>query len=206
MAVEDTSLGEEKKMKKISLFVILIAFIFLIVSCSVRYMKFSKAAKRFVNGSISRETYDSLLNTFYVNNKTNFTAHSRIKLAGSYVCADYDDYYNKIDYRTLKFTDSSFVFKSSRFYEPLNNNTLARTEGTNRRYTTKGDELVLEYLLNRDYELYNIFKYAKISRTGDTLTFYRTVNLQRPHEKNTIEKEEMYIYNSSLTVLPILPK
>jgi len=141
-----------------------------------------------------------------MTNKTNFTAHSKIKLVGSYICTEYSDYYKKNDYRTLKFTDSSIVFKSSRFYEPLNNNTLAQTEGTIYRYTTKENELVLEYLLSKDYELYNIFKYAKISTTGDTLTFYRTETLQRPNEKKMIEREEVYIYNPSLTVLPILPK
>lgn len=193
-------------MKSIYYFVILTAFILLGVSCSVRYRTFSKAAKKLNSGSITRENYDSLLNTFYMTNKTNFTAHSKIKLVGSYICTEYSDYYKKNDYRTLKFTDSSIVFKSSRFYEPLNNNTLAQTEGTIYRYTTKENELVLEYLLSKDYELYNIFKYAKISTTGDTLTFYRTETLQRPNEKKMIEREEVYIYNPSLTVLPILPK
>ena len=185
--------------------VILIAFILFGASCSVRYRTISLAAKKLNNGSITRENYDSLLNTFYVTNKTNFTTHSKIKLVGSYICTEYSDYYKKIDYQTLKFTDSSIVFKSSRFYDSLNNNTLAQTAGVIYRYNYLGNDLVLEYLLSRDYELYNIFKYAKISTTGDTLTFYRTKNLQRPNEKRKIEREEIYIYNASLTVLPILP-
>gem|GEM_PF-5729180 len=187
-------------------FAILIAFILLGFSCSIRYRTFSKAAKKLNKGSITRENYDSLLNTFYITNKSNFTAHPKIKLVGSYVCSQYSDYYKKNDYRTLKFTDSSIVFKSSRFFEPLNNNILAQTEGTIYRYTAKESEILLEYLLSRDYELYNIYKYAKISTTGDTINFYKTETLQRLNEKKLIESEEIYIYNPSLTVLPILPK
>jgi hypothetical protein len=125
-------------------------------------------------------------------------------LNGSYICTEYNDYLKKNDFRTLKFTDSSIVFKSSRIYEELNNNKIAQTVGVIDRYNTSENELVLEYILFRDFEIYNIFKYAKISITGDTLTFYKTENLQRLNEKKRVEKEEVYIYNPTLTSLPKL--
>jgi hypothetical protein len=191
-------------MKNTYYIIIGLLFIFLGVSCSVRYRTFSKAAEKLINGSIKREKYDSIINTFYITTMTDFKLNSKIKLEGSYLCTEYSDYYKKNDYRILKFTDSSIVFKSYRFYEPTNN-VLAKTEGTIYRYNTKENELVLEYLLSRDFELYNILKYARISKTGDSLIFYKTEVSQRPNEKKLNEKEEIYIYHSSLTALPILP-
>lgn len=191
-------------MKGACYLIVVMAFIFLGVSCSVRYKVFSNAAKELREGSISRKEYDSIVSTFYVTAQTNFTRHSKVKVEGSYVCTQYSEYYKKNDYRALKFTDSSVVFKSLRFYDPLHNNTLAQTEGVVCRYTTKGGEVMMEYLLNRDHELYNVFKYAKVSVTGDTLTFYRTEILQRPHKKKMSEQEEMYVYNPKLTATPRL--
>ncbi len=127
-------------------------------------------------------------------------------MSGAYVCKEYSDYYKNYDYKTLHFTDSSFVFKSYRISEPLTNNTLQQTEGVLNRYSSKDDKIFIEYLLSRDYELYNIYRYAKISNNGDTLTFYKTENLQRPNEKKGFEKPEIYIYNPDLTALPKLSK
>lgn len=191
--------------RNLSFTVILVIAVFA-VSCSARYMKYYKATRSFNKGKITKQEYQSIFNSLYNINKNNFTPNSRIKYTGSYVCIGYSDYYKKNDYRTLKFSDSSIVIASYKFYDFLTNETLSQTQGGTDRYSTTNDEIKLEYLLFRDQEIYNIFKYAKISTTGDTLTFYRTETLQRPNGKKMIEREEIYIYNPSITVLPILPK
>ncbi len=198
--------GKTEIMNRNLIFTVILFFSIFGVSCSTRYMKYYKATRSFNKGKIKKEEYQSIFNSFYNINKNNFTPNSRIKYIGSYVCIGYSDYYNKNDYRTLKFTDSSIVIASYKFYDSLTNETLSQTQGGTDRYTTSNDIIKLEYLLFKNQEIYNIFKYAKISMSGDTLTFYRTETLQRPNEKKMIEREEIFIYNPSLTVLPILPK
>lgn len=182
------------------------AVILLIFSCSRRYITFSRNLNKLEKGKISRTEYDSIIQTLYTIQKGNFKLDDRLKLSGAYVCKEYSDYYKNYNYKTFHFTDSSYVFKSYRFSEPLTNNTLQQTEGVLNRYTSKDGKIIIEYLLNRDYQLYNIYRYAKISNNGDTLTFYKTENLQRPTEKKGFEKIEIYIFNPNLTALPKLSK
>jgi hypothetical protein len=185
--------------------VVSIAFILLNTSCSARYMEFREALSDLNQGTITREEYSLRINKFYFLNNRNFLPNSKIKQEGSYVNVGYDQFENKKDYRTFKFTNSGVVFASYQFHEPLINSNLAKTEGVKNRYTTNGNELIIEYLLHRDYELFNIFQHAKITENGEKLTFYRTENLQRPESGKESSKEKVYIYDPTLTALPILP-
>ena len=191
--------------RNLNTIVVLVLAVFA-VSCSARYMRYYKATRSLNKGKITREEYKSIFNSLYQINNLNFVPNSKIKLVGSYVCKEYSDFFMKDDYRTFKFTDSCIMYASYRLYDSLTNVNLAQTKGGTDRYTTSGDILKVEYLLFRDQDLFNIFRYAKISSSGDTLTFYRTETLQRPNEKKMIEREEIYIYNPTLTVLPILPQ
>lgn len=191
---------------KLKISLIILTFMLLIISCSRRYQTFSRTLKKFEKGEISRIEYDSVIQTLYTIQKDNFVMDDRIKLSGAYVAKEYNDYYNTYDYRTVQFTDSIGVIKSYRFTDPLTNSTLRKTQGVLNRYSSKDGNIILENLLSRDFELYNIYRYAEISENGDTLTFFKTKNLQRPNEKKGYEKLEVYIYDSELTARPKLPK
>lgn len=191
---------------KLKFSLIIATFMLLVISCSRRYQTFSRTLNKFKTGEISRIEYDSVIQTLYTIQKDNFVMDDRIKLSGAYVAKEYSDYYNTYDYRTVQFTDSIGVIKSYRFTDPLTNSTLQQTQGVLNRYSSKDGNIILENLLSRDFELYNIYRYAEISENGDTLTFFKTENLQRPNEKKGFEKLEVYIYDSELTARPNLPK
>ncbi len=173
-------------------------------SCSYKYRTATRAGKKFDKNEFTQAQFDSVINAIYKIQDYNFRPHSKIKLVGSYVCEEYGDYYKKSDYRTLKFTNNSKIFKSIRFYAPVNNITLAKTEGVTEKYTAniKNDEIIVEYLLSRDFDLYNIFQYAKISENGDTIHFYKIENLQTRNGKRGSKLDQVYIYNPTLTALP----
>jgi hypothetical protein len=191
---------------KIKIHLLLFAFIFISLSCSLRYRTFINASNKLEKNEYTWIQYDSILNSFYTIQNSNFKLHNKLKLSGSYVCKEYDDFLKKDDYRTFKFTDSCYCFKSYRFYEIPTNNVIFQTEGVIKRHTETNDDLVIEYLLNRDYHLYNILKYAKISDNGDTLTFYKSETVQLPTKSKKPERKEIYIYDPTLTSLPIIHK
>lgn len=183
-----------------------VIFVFAIfaISCTARYMKYYNATRKFNKGEITKEEYQSIFNSFYRINKNNFNPSPRIKYIGSYVCSEYSEFFKKNDFRTLKFTDSGVVFSSIRFYDSLTNEMLKNTKGVKEKYTTINDTLKLEYLLFRDQNLYNIFEYAKISLTGDTITFFKTENYQLPNKINEKKEMEVFIYHPELTENPII--
>ncbi len=178
----------------------------IVVSCSTRYLKYYKTTLRLNNGKITRAEYDSTIQTIYRLQKNSLKLDDRVKLSGSYVrkenCYSYEEC--KMRYMVRKFTDSGMVFQSFWINDSLTNKIFSKSEYGTEHWTVKDNEIIIEYLLFRDHDVYNIFKYAKISKTGDTLTFYKTENLQRPNEKKRVEKEEIYIYNPTLTSLPKL--
>ncbi|TWV97399.1 hypothetical protein [Chitinophaga pinensis] len=173
--------------------------------CSHRYIVSGRLQKQLAHGNITRAQYDSSINTFYSTNRDNFTGNVKVKKQGSYVQARPGNTVFKPDYIALKFADSSLVYASYQF-DTLSNEVLARAHGTHHRYTTSEGELILEYLLTRDFHVYNILRYARISDNGDTLTFYKTQTLQLRHPKYELENERVYIYDSTLTAIPIMPE
>jgi hypothetical protein len=184
----------------------LMKFIFLLIlsGCSYRYTAVAKASRKLEEQDYTSAQYDSVMNTFYTIQDSNFVLCKKLKTTGSYVIKGYNHLSKKNDFRTMKFTDNSQCYSSIRFYEWPSNYIIERTEGVVKRHTFKNNKVIIEYLQYRNLSLYNIYKYGNISANGDTLTFYKSVNIQMP--RNASKIEEVYIYNPSLTSLPLLPK
>jgi hypothetical protein len=159
------------------------------------------AQKKLARKEISRAQYDSTMNLLYKLNKHSFKDNSRVKKVGAYVALSYNYLLGKDFYDVYKFGDSGVVFASYQF-DTLSNSSMVRAGGRFDRYTANGSELIVEYLLTRDFDLHNIFKYARMSENGDTLVFYKTQNLTGKDSDHKSERKEVYIYNPNLTAIP----
>lgn len=166
-------------------------------SCSRKYMQFNKAVKQFNKSVISQYEYDSIIGSFYTLKTQRITSGKGLYVNGTYICKEYSDYYKKNDFRALKLTDSAVAMFSYRFYDSLTNIKLANLGGVKYRYTVNQQEIIIEYLLNQDYKLYNVYKYGRINSTGDTITFYKLINIQQPRVEPTII-QEIFVYNKDL--------
>ena len=125
-------------------------------------------------------------------------------MKGTYIHESYSDTFKKKDFSSIKFTDSLYSIQSYLFYEAPSNEVISKTPGVKDRYTHKNGEIIIEDLTNKDYQLENIGRFAKISDNGDTLTFYKIENLRVRSFNRKPEKTEKYIYNPEITAIPIL--
>ncbi|SFW81499.1 hypothetical protein SAMN05661012_05084 [Chitinophaga sancti] len=110
--------------------------------------------------------------------------------------------FNKISYNAMRFTDSSFVYYSMRIYDSISNNIVSHNVGSADRFTVEKGEIKHEYLLGRDFEIYNIFMYATISEDGDTIRFYASETYQMSNGRKEKKTVEEFIYNPTLTFIP----
>jgi hypothetical protein len=183
-----------------------IVFCFLIIlsGCTPEYMVFRKALNDYSKNKITKLEYDRIMDSYYVINKSNFKSSPKLKLKGTYVFEKYDDWFKKQSFHSIKFADSLYSIHSYLFYELPSNEVISKTSGVKRRYTDKEGEIMIEDLTNKDFELENIGRFAKISDNGDTLTFYKFENLRERNFNRKPEKIEKYIYYPEITAIPIL--
>jgi len=193
------------------------------------YRLFRKSLTQYSEGVISGEQYDSIMGRFYTIDTSKFVYDERIKTNGCYIkigpeieidekmkeIEHYDEerkanelkWYqagNAQRYRLMKFTDNGLVMLSGGF-GALTNEAITNAYGVGRyteRYEVVNNELRYEYLLHRDWTLYNIIKTASISDNGDTLTFYKSVTIGQPKDRKP-QSKEVYIYYDILTAIPI---
>lgn len=216
-------------MNKKTIMLLVIPLIFIsCITINGGYRLYLNSSRQYLDGAITVEQYDSIMGEFYTIDTSKFVYDKRIKTNGCYIKADpaidiekkmkeiehYDEERkanelkwnqarNAQRYRLLKFTDNGLVMKSGGF-GALTNEAITNAYGRGRfrdRYEVVNNELRYEYLFNRHLKLYNIIKTARISDNGDTLTFYKSVNISQPKDRKP-QSKEVYIYYDTLTAIP----
>jgi hypothetical protein len=176
---------------------LLFAFVLLhITSCSPRYIKYQRAIKKLRNQEITREEFDKKFYRFY-NAKQNYSATDTallVKFYGAYVRQE-----EAGKYVVYKFFPNG---KSIRTY-PIdgypNNLNILTIQSEQNYFRITGNTVEAEYLMSRDWNLYNIIKTGTVH--NDTLTFFKTQDAI-PLLSSPNKIHEVYVYDSTITASP----
>jgi hypothetical protein len=179
-------------------------FIFLLTaSCSRRYITFMRESRGREKGIIGFAEYQQSLDKYYIMEKKEAMS-DLLNYAACYVLRDTSFIIDRKipTYKVIRFFPNGELVESNRIQQEINNQSIKEVGGIIKRYQVNGNELQVEYLLTRDYELYNIRRYARIN--GDAIIFYKTENLQLKTAKKVIERQELYQVSPDLTATPKL--
>lgn len=185
------------------------------LSCHPRYISSSIKMRQLEKGKITKEQYTASYQSWYYINSSRFVPSSKLKKEGAYVNTDYDNLQKKVRYLTMKFTDSFTVICSYQIFDTLSNEAIKKVTGVPKRYTANGEgKITFEDLLTRDFNIYNIYRFARISENGDTISFFRNSYKWEndppiEYKKSSIFASEIshklsyvYIYHPELTATP----
>lgn len=177
---------------------ILIALVMLFCfgGCSPRYIRYQRASKKVQNSEMTPEQFDERFYTFYKTRKVYSSSDTTlpIKFNGSYVNQDTDG-----KFRVYKFLPNGKVIGTGKMEAYPNNISMLNVNTDYDYYKLNGSHIEIEYMMVRDWSLYNVVMTGEIR--NDTITFYQTKNQQIPWKKaKNIHK--VYVYDSTLTVNP----
>jgi hypothetical protein len=170
--------------------------LFFISSCSPRYIKYQRATKKVQNSEITSEQFDEKFYKFSKTKKKYSSSDTTlpIKFGGSYVNQDTDG-----KYRVYKFLPEGKVISTGKMDIYPNETTFLFINSDYDYYRLDGNQIEIEYMMVRDWNLYNIIMTGDIK--NDTIVFYQTKN-QQIFWKKAKRINKVYVYDNGLTVTP----
>jgi len=179
--------------KSIKVFLLLVFIITMISACSIRLMRYNRAARKVYNKEMSDEEFYSkfytLKNTPYVNDC------SVVKCKGSYVRED-----NNGHYEFYHFMENGLVIESFKMDEYPNTVSILKVKYSEWCYRVTDSIVEVEHVNARDWDLNNYIRSGYIS--GDTIIFSEIRTVQSPWLKPK-EISEKFIYDSTLAADPL---
>lgn len=169
--------------------------VLLICGCSPLYIKYKLNIKKLNNNEITQNEFDQKFYSFYDLRKNSLSSDSTVSIyySGCYVNQDTDG-----KYRIYKFSPDGKVTGSSKIEEYPNNKLLLNVKTDYDYYIINGNKIEIEYLMVRDWSLYNIVMTGKIH--NDTITFYQLEN-QKSLYKKTKSIFMEYTYDKNIFLL-----
>ena len=174
----------------ITLFIVTI--LIQLLACSPRLMNYNRQVKRLENFEITRDEFDKKFYKLYSKDKkySETDPYLRLKFKGCYIGS------NHHGYRAYKFYPSGRVSEVNGMNFYPNNVSIFHASSSDSYFDINNKALRVEYLMSRDWNLYNIIKTGII--TNDSIVFYQTKGWNSLSKANKIR--EVFIYNDSLTV------
>lgn len=171
-----------------------VALFLCITSCSPRYIKYQRAVKKLHNNEISLDEFDKQFYTFYKEkeNRSLTDSTALVKFNGAYVSQGTGG-----GYSVYKFFPNGKAFSTYKMDTYPDNISILNVLGEQSYFRVSGNNV--EYLMSRDWNLYNIIKSATVH--NDTLTFFES-RYAKSILSNPSDIHEMYVYDSTLTALP----
>ncbi|MFZ6053425.1 hypothetical protein [Halocola ammonii] len=176
---------------------VLSTVVILLCGCSLRYANYRRDYKKQLVGELSQEEFDRKYYTLYDESTQVNPAEKSVnlKFKGCYVTQIMTG-----KYIVFKFLPNGKVIDTHQVDHYPTNSDLIKVGSTYHYYVIMNDTVKIEYLQERDRQLYNIIMIGRIE--GDSLTFFERTNIQLPHLNNR-KYRQIYIYDPELTVSPM---
>jgi len=179
--------------KSVKIFLLFVVIITILSGCSIKLMRYNRAAKKVYNKEmISEEFYKK----FYTLKKMPYENDcSVVKCAGSYVREDHNGYYE-----FYHFKENGLVIESFKMDQYPNIVSILKFKHNEWCYRVTDSIIEVEHVNARNWKLNNYIRSGYIS--GDTIIFTEIRTVQSPLLKPT-EISEKFVYDSTLKADPL---
>lgn len=169
---------------------------FCLNGCSIRYIKYQKAAKKLQNNEMSEDEFKKEFYSLYKEEGNIYPSDTTlaIKFEGRYVMEEFRASILFSTYRTLKFFPDGTVHETSRMSEYPNYYNLQSVSTSSYSYSLKNDKVEIEDVMVRAWNVENIIKTGRIR--NDTISFFEVRNLSSRFSKSSIKQE--YVYDETI--------